>query len=150
MLRRVYSSLDRIDTVVQNDDGSYEVFVQTDARSADEMEREAPLSVLFAITRLFSPRQMVGEGRPLPEMRYMVFCEPPEILREAVASAGGVMVRYPDIHVPFPGEPRSAHDLADEAMRRLARETLGDEAPARDALVKLEEALADSPGAQNE
>ncbi len=86
----MYSSLDRADIVVRGKDGR-EQYVQTDHRSAAEIEAERELSVVFALIRVLNPKRMVKEGEPEPDVIYGAMEEPPEFLRRAIRAAGGLI-----------------------------------------------------------
>src|SRR5437879_1072282 len=78
----MFSSLDRIDIITT---GAY---VQTDHRTADEIEREPELSVLFAIVRVLNPTRVEPADSAKPVV-YVAQNQPPEFLRHAIRAAGG-------------------------------------------------------------
>jgi hypothetical protein len=62
----VFSSLDRVDIVLKPGPDGRKQFVQTDHRTAQEIEQEPELSVLFALIRILNPRRMADAGSPEP------------------------------------------------------------------------------------
>ena len=54
----MFSSLDRIDLVTQDPRTGKKAFHQTDHRSTVEVQQEAEVSTLFALTRVLNARQM--------------------------------------------------------------------------------------------
>jgi len=61
----MYSSLDRVDILLAPDADGHPRYVQTDHRTAEEVEEEPALSILFAVVRLLNPRRMVLTVNPL-------------------------------------------------------------------------------------
>jgi hypothetical protein len=91
----VFSSLDRMDLVVEKD--GRRLAIQTDHRPRAEIEAEPEISVLFALTRVIGPRQaMEREGQPLDGVVYAAFDEPPAFLVEALASVGALLEVQPE------------------------------------------------------
>jgi hypothetical protein len=86
----MYSSLDRADIVVGGKDGRKQ-YVQTDHRSAAEIEAEPELSVVFALVRVLNPKRMREDGGPEPVVVYSAAGEPPAFLRRAIRAAGGLI-----------------------------------------------------------
>lgn len=84
----MYSSLDRIDIVLKAKEGRKE-YVQTDHRTAEEIEEEPELSTLFALVRVLNPKRMREEGELEPIVTYATQHTPPDFLRRAVRAAGG-------------------------------------------------------------
>jgi hypothetical protein len=83
----MYASLDRVDIVAQRDDGRKEYW-QTDHRTAEEIERQRALSVLFALVRILNP----GRGDEAePVMVYSAAHPPPEFLLQALRAAGALL-----------------------------------------------------------
>jgi hypothetical protein len=84
----MYSSLDRVDAAIRGKGGQLQ-YMQTDHRSAKEIEAEPELSVLFALTRILNPKRMPHKGRQAPAVVYVAMQPPPEFLREAIRASGG-------------------------------------------------------------
>jgi hypothetical protein len=117
----MYSSLDKVDIVVEADDG-VEVFVQTDHREASEIEAEPEVSTLFALTRAILPRSMGRAG----VVRFGHAHAPPPLLRGVLAAAGaeldGDMAPMPPLD---PSEATGTPaELADAAFAQLARRVM--------------------------
>jgi hypothetical protein len=140
----MYTTLDRIDIVTKKKEDGRAGYVLTDHRSADEIEAEPELSVLFALTRVSAACAM-GEREGGADVSYVCRSAPPGFLREAVAAAGGV-VSVEGAEEP-PGVSRSVDDIADEAFRGLAARVAAREGASVDAplLERLEDATLASP-----
>ena len=124
----MYSSLDRVDIVAESPEGE-RIFVQTDHRSREEMEREPEITLLFALTRMMAPRGWLEEGEPQPRIRYSAVGEVPPFLAEAIAVAGGELESGgPDGSlVELPAVERSATELGTAAFEALATKVLARE-----------------------
>jgi hypothetical protein len=122
----VYSSLDRVDIVGDAESGG-KVYIQTDHRSRDEIADELPLSILFALTRIFVAHRMAAEDGPESEVRYVFPAEaPPAQLCQAVAAAGASMEADGQT-VPFDGadpDNQDPYTLADAAMAELGHQVM--------------------------
>jgi hypothetical protein len=119
----MYCSLDKIDLAAQID--GRPVAIQTDHRARAEIEREPELSVLFALARVLNARDhMAGEGEPAAAIHYMVSEDPPDLLREALTSAGAVL-EWSDDRRELLGAPseEAMNTLADRMFASLARRT---------------------------
>jgi hypothetical protein len=117
----MFSSLDRADIAMKSPvDGTVE-FVQTDHRSAKELEKDRELSTLFLLIRILHPKRMVEPGSPAPIVSCLFTERPPEFIREVVSSAGGRIILSqeltPDDDLPA---PRPLDQLLMEAFRALA------------------------------
>jgi hypothetical protein len=88
----VFSSLDRVDIVLQAGPDGRPRYVQTDHRTAEEVESESALSVLFALVRVLNPRRQVEAGAAQPIVLYLAQSRPPEFLCQAIRAAGGLLV----------------------------------------------------------
>jgi hypothetical protein len=88
----VFSSLDRIDIVLTRGPDGRRRYVQTDHRTADEIEQEPALSTLFALVRVLNPKRTIEAGSPEPDVAYSVRDPPPVFLRRAIRAAGGRVV----------------------------------------------------------
>src|SRR5262245_19694985 len=84
----MFSTLDRIDIVTRGADGRKQ-YVQTDHRTAEEIEQEPELSILFAVIRVLNGIQMTETGASEPVVIYIAQSQPPEFLRSAIRAAGG-------------------------------------------------------------
>jgi hypothetical protein len=114
----VFSTLDRIDIVTKPKDSGRPGYVLTDHRTAEEMQAEPELTVLFALVRVAAASAM-GEAEGGADVSYVCRSAPPAFLHEAVAAAGGSLSVEGARQAP-PTAPRSVADLADEALRGLA------------------------------
>jgi hypothetical protein len=101
----MYASLDRIDVVIGRDDGRKEYW-QTDHRTAEEIEAQRPLSILFALVRLLNPRR--GDD-PDPVMVYSAAHPPPESLLRVLRATGALLTVGKDL------KPRPVPDAAPHA-----------------------------------
>ena len=116
----MFSSLDRIDIVTQNEETGRKGFLQTDHRPAAEIQRTRELSTLFALTRMLNARR-AGESEEVPvDVLYVCLEAPPEFLRGVVASAGGKLQINDEPVSIYEGPIGTPGDVAEEAFRRLA------------------------------
>lgn len=140
----MYSSLRKIDIVAADPAGT-KLLVQTDHRGADEVDSEADLSVIFALTRILLPQQSThGEGAVV---RYTILGTAHPRLVEVAASTGATL-EASGASVDLSRAPRRAPEaLADEAFAGLARVVLAREGLALDdaGLAALEASLAGAP-----
>lgn len=97
----MFASLDSIDIVTQRTDGRREYW-QTDHRTAQEIEQQPALSVLFALTRILNPLRGGEAGEARPVIIYSASHPPPEFLRRALGAAGALLTIGDDIE---PKEP---------------------------------------------
>ncbi len=119
----MFSSLDRVDIVLKKGPDGRLTFVQTDHRSAEEIEREPELSVLFALVRVLNPRRMAEPGGPEPVVIYTSMERPPEFLHRAIRAAGGLLSVGPGSdpeQEPAEGRP-PLQPIVEEAFADLAR-----------------------------
>jgi hypothetical protein len=142
----VFCALDKID-LAATVKGS-EVAVQTDHRSAEEIEREPELSVLFAMARSINARQE-------SETVHYVVANPPLFLVEALEAVGAAIsekaTQITARDAPPPDEAR-AGELADRAFRGLAQRVAG-QVGTRDlamALRMLEDQTVAAPPTRDE
>jgi hypothetical protein len=158
----VYCSLDKIDLAAQVD--GRQIALQTDHRSAAEIEAEPELSVLFAMARVLNAREHLaetGHPDPLDAVRYIVADEPPALLVEALRAVGATLERSPDHAtddrrqlVRLGEVSKSAvGDLADRSFRALARRA-ATRVGTRDLAIALrmleDQTLADPPARDDE
>ena len=140
----MYSSLRKIDIVAADPAGT-KLLVQTDHRGADEVEGEADLSVIFALTRILLPQQSThGEGAVV---RYAIIGSAHPRLVEVAASTGATL-EASGASIDLSTVPRRAPEvLADEAFAGLARLVLEREGLSLDdaGLGALEASLAGAP-----
>lgn len=87
----MFSSLDSADIELKADAQGRRQFVQTDHRTAEEIEEEPALSTLFALIRILNPKRAAGENEPEPVVIYSTQSRPPEFLRRAIRAAGGLL-----------------------------------------------------------
>jgi hypothetical protein len=120
----MFSSLDRADIVLKPTDGRKH-FVQTDHRTAAEVEEEPELSVLFALVRVLNPKRMAEKGDPEPVVLYETMHQPPEFLCRAIAAAGGRLsvARNPQ---PAPAGTPPLEEIVESAFTGLARRVAAD------------------------
>ncbi|MEO8698842.1 MAG: hypothetical protein ABI867_02330 [Kofleriaceae bacterium] len=114
----MYCSLDKIDLAAMVD--GRQVAMQTDHRSADEIEAEPELSALFAMTRVLNARSHSADDTP-NIVHYIVSTEPPELLREALTAVGATLDRREAGTEPL-GEASEERvgEIADRCFRKLA------------------------------
>lgn len=115
----MYSSLQKIDIVV---DETPPLYVQTDHRTRDEIEAEPEISVLFALARILNARAYGVSKQLDPTVVYVALDDdPPDLLREAIGAAKGVLERGSDrTRIQLPATTTPA-ELADRAFGNLAR-----------------------------
>jgi hypothetical protein len=124
----MYSSLNKLDMAVAPAGSSAKLLIQTDHRRPDEISEEAPLSVLFAVTRCLNARRM-GEGdAKLQPFRvvYNLDGEVPAFFAYAIAAAGATHWREPVLPSPETTTaelPRfgELEVLVSDAVRQLVR-----------------------------
>ncbi|MFC1610137.1 hypothetical protein ACFL6C_04215 [Myxococcota bacterium] len=114
----MYSSLDRIDIVAEQPDGT-QFSVQTDHRSAEEIESEPDLSIIFTLIRILNPLRM-GE-MAVGGVDYIFQAPPPDFLQQAVASAGAVL-KVDKQPVPYTGPELEVTVLANQSLAALAND----------------------------
>lgn len=142
----MYASLDRIDIVMQRDDGRKEYW-QTDHRTAEEVERQRPLSILFALVRILNPRR--GDEAD-PVMVYSAAHPPPEFLLQALRAAGALLTVGDELEPkPVPGPAREAEASGTLLGRAMgaARSLLGVGGAAKreaDGTASLDEIIQDA------
>jgi hypothetical protein len=144
----VFSSLDRIDIVLKEVEGRKQ-FVQTDHRTAGEVEEEPELSVLFALIRILNPKRMAEPGTPEPVVMYAARERPPEFLRKAIRAAGGLITLGPGTQPePDEGDTPPLDEVIQSAFLNMARAVAAEYrvrlTPA--GLAAVERALAGSAG----
>lgn len=119
----MYCALDKIDLAATVE--GRQIAVQTDHRSAAEIEREIELAVLFALARVINARQQFSRPATDIQVHYVV-AEPPARLAEALEAAGAVVsasaARLPATEAP-PYLEAMVEELADACFRELALRT---------------------------
>ena len=86
----MFCSIDKIDLAAKVD--GKPIAVQTDLRSREEILDAPELSILFAMARVVNARaQLADDGHRDAAVHYVVAGEPPPMLREALAAAGGTL-----------------------------------------------------------
>ena len=115
----MYCSLDKID-LAATVDGRH-VAMQTDHRSAAEIEAEPELSVLYAMARVLNARSHLADDHPEASVHYVAAAEPPALLRAALCAVGATLERFDSGLEPL-GAPSeaAAGELADRQFRELA------------------------------
>jgi hypothetical protein len=88
----MFSSLDKIDIVLEGKDGRTR-YVQTDHRTAQEVEAQAASSTLMALVRVLNPMRAPSAGGQPPLVEYFALnmTPVPAFLRQAVQAAGGIV-----------------------------------------------------------
>ena len=152
----MYCSLDKIDLAAQVE--GRQIALQTDHRSAAEIEAEPELSVLFAMARVLNAREHLtesGHPDPLDAVRYIVADEPPALLVEALRAVGATLERSPNHELVRLGEvsKTAVGDLADRSFAALARRA-ATRVGTRDLAIALrmleDQTLADPPARDDE
>jgi hypothetical protein len=141
----MFFSLQSIDAVVSDEGSSLMCCVQTDHRTAEEIRQQEDISILFALTRVLGAR---GQGDPQDvQVVYVCAESPPDFLRHAIASAGGVVRIHEGPTLPYDGILSEPEVLADEAFRRLGQRLLRERGMSLDesALVELQRSHAQAP-----
>lgn len=121
----MYTSIDRVDIVAEKD--GVKLFLQTDHRSAEEMDEEPELSVLFALIRTLLPRRLAAAEPAPSRVRYVAMQSVSRAVHEAIVSTGAELEmpttgnREP---VAFDGAVSPPGHLADRAFAGLARRVL--------------------------
>lgn len=118
----MFSSLDRIDLVTLDPKTGKKAFHQTDHRTTAEVQQEAEVSTLFALTRVLNARHM-GEKEGGVRVLYVCFERPPDFLQRAVVAAGG-RLQLNEQDLIYEGVLGTPEELADEAFRKLAHRVL--------------------------
>ncbi len=115
----MYSSLERADFMVQHKDGM-SIYVQTDHRTAADIESEPDLSTAFAIIRVLYPtRTGRQQGTPF-KVHYTLNEPPPEFLHQAIASAGGLLM-IDQKETAYQGQPMDLLQLLNGSLSNLGR-----------------------------
>jgi hypothetical protein len=114
----MFSKLDR-DYVGIAEATGFTLF-QRDERPAAEIQRQAELSTLFALTQVLGPLATGATN----EVIYVCVEPPPAFLRRAIAASGGKLQVHQEPPLAYEGVPGSPADLADEVFRRLAYRVL--------------------------
>lgn len=143
----MYSSLDRVDIVLEPGADGRRQFVQTDHRTPEEIEREPELSTLFALVRVLNPMRMAGADSPEPVVIYSAEHCPPEFLRRAIRAARGLLtVRKSSQPEPDEGETPPLEEVIQSTFSNLARAVSAEFGVALDpdGLEVVESALADA------
>jgi hypothetical protein len=114
----MYTSLRKIDIVTKGSPGA---FIQTDHREAEEIASDPDTSTILALARVLNARaHAVATGVPDTVIRYVAHCDPPALLRDAVAAAGGVLEHVDGRPQPLAPTAADPVALADRAFRGLA------------------------------
>ena len=152
----MYCSLDKIDLAATLH--GQPVALQTDHRTAREIEDEPELSALFAMTRVLNARaHLAAEGHAPGAVHYVVAGEAPPLLREALTATGAILEHVDGVgadRVEELGAPSAsaASELADRSFAALARRAAA-HVGVRDlaiALRMLEDATFAAPPARDD
>lgn len=147
----MFSSLDRIDIVTQNEETGRRNFLQTDHRSAEEIQHTRELSILFALARMLNARQAIEPDETV-DVLYVCSEPPPEFLRSVVASAGGrIQVNDEPVSI-YEGPIGMPEDLANDAFRALAHRVAHERGQplGEPLLVALQRDFARAPDAEED
>jgi hypothetical protein len=148
----VYSSLHKIDIVVQDKGGGPgKIFVQTDHRDAKEVASEVELSVLFALARTIVPKRIPDGKNAL--VRYMCGGALHPALAEVAVATGAQVEAMGGGAVSLDGvKKRAAADIADEAFASLGKSLLAKRGLAADekGLEAFEAMMADAPSSPDD
>jgi len=145
----VFSSLDRADIVLKSGPDGRGQFVQTDHRTADEIEQERELSSLFALIRVLNPKRMGEPGSLEPVVLYSAQERPPEFLRRVIHAAGGRLVVGDSLEPEaWDGQPLPLEEVVESAFADLAQVVAAEYGVAVDmgGLKSIEDKLAESAG----
>ena len=116
----MYCALDKIDLAAMVE--GRQVAVQTDHRSADQIERALAARILFALTRVINARHETRAQLDIVAVHYVV-AEPPPQLVEALTAAGAIVspsaARLRDVAAPVFAES-VVGEIADGCFRQLA------------------------------
>ena len=138
--RSVFADLDRVDVIYTDEDGN-KIGAQTDHRSRADIEADAPRTLVFALSRVLSPR---NADLDLTGMEYVFREEPPPSLRRALEAAD-CRVRIDKALMPRDQQPDDelVDRLAGEALEEIGRAMLArhDQPISRDGLEALEAEL---------
>jgi hypothetical protein len=117
---QVYSSLDKVDIVIEEKDAK--VAVQTDHRDAVEIETDWDRSVLFALARIANPVR----GKVADRVRVVFMQSPPAAMVELCRWAGAEVEIMADSNLlpPIP-DPERAREVGVQALRSLGAKVLG-------------------------
>lgn len=151
----MYSSIDRVDVMAETEDGA--LLVQTDHRSAAEIEKQPELSVLFALARVLNARQLAeAKKMKLAAVVYAPMQPPPQFLVDALATVGAHLEEVPTMKRTKLTSDRDPAQLADAMFAALSAsvcERFETEDPAQ-AIDALEEdvggAFGHDPDEENE
>ncbi|MFT3696088.1 MAG: hypothetical protein QM831_23320 [Kofleriaceae bacterium] len=119
----MFCSIDKIDLAAKVE--GKPIAIQTDSRSAAEIDAQPELSVLCAIARVVNARaQLADDGHRDAAVHYVVSEPPPAFLREALTAAGATLERADKkLKLERLGPPnvREMGVLADRAFAALAK-----------------------------
>jgi hypothetical protein len=145
----VFTSLDRADIVLKPGADGRRQFVQTDHRTAAEIEQERELSTLVALIRVLNPKRMREPGEPEPVVLYSAQERPPEFLQRVIHVAGGQLLvgdsREPEA---WEGHPTPLDEVIESAFVSLAQAVAAEFGVSVNAagLASIEDRLAESAG----
>lgn len=145
----MFASLDSIDIVATPTQGGQKQYIQTDHRTAAEIEQEPDLSILFALIRILNAKQMAEADSSESVVIYSAREQPPEFLQRVIHAAGA-QLEVGNVPQPAPeqGEPLVLEEVAASAFANLAREvaTTYGVSMTREGLAVVEQALAELVG----
>jgi hypothetical protein len=122
----VYATLDKIDIVAKAPDG-LKRYIQTDHRTAQDVEATLDLSIAFALSRVLIARRLAKQdaakdGSSKWVAVYQANEVPPEPVRRAIRAAGGhVSVGRERALIVDPGAPARLEEVIDATLVKLSR-----------------------------
>ncbi|CAN5117441.1 hypothetical protein BH11MYX1_BH11MYX1_06070 [soil metagenome] len=123
----MYCSIDKIDLAARVD--GKPIAIQTDHRTAAEIDLAPELSVLFAMARILNARaQLADDGHRHAAVHYVLGTKPPEVLREALVATGAKLERSDRkmaLEALGLGSVAATGALADRMFAQLAKRAAG-------------------------
>ena len=114
----VYYDLDKVDAVARDTTNGLRLFIQTEHRTAAEIEASRDPSTVLALIRMLNPARMGRrEGEPF-KVVYASSSEVPDFLHQAIVSAGGVLW-IDNQERAYNGQSLPADALFDNALRNI-------------------------------
>ncbi|GEM_PF-1605098 len=121
----MWARVHKVDRIRPQPNGGAIILIE-DERSALQMQRLPPLSLLIAVARVLDAKQVLearygGKG----EIRYATSASVPSFMSEAIARAGGAISSRDGETITAPPQPASVASLVDVAFSELAHATRG-------------------------
>lgn len=108
----MYCSLTSVDIVQMDRETGETQYVQTDDRTAADIEATWELSVVFGLIRVFTARRLAEEKCVEPEIVFRCQHRPPEQLRNILTAAGAVLDYGPGHEIDDETDPALGLDAA--------------------------------------